>query len=146
MNTSHNTSHNTSQGTSQSRSQDGHEGAGPPSSEKALDRVRKLFAKAESVAGTPEAEVLLERAYALLAKYGVDEALARTGPDTAAAEVAVIDHVISGSYQPDQVGLVAALAAAMHCRAVTSARGDGTRVVHIVGVRRHVERVGMLAG
>jgi hypothetical protein len=111
-----------------------------------LDRVRKLFAKAESVAGTPEAEVLLERAYALLAKYGVDEALARTGPDTAAAEVAVIDHVISGSYQPDQVGLVAALAAAMHCRAVTSARGDGTRVVHIVGVRRHVERVGMLAG
>ncbi|MBB1017047.1 DUF2786 domain-containing protein, partial [Dietzia sp. DQ11-71] len=40
-----------------------------------MDRVRKLFAKAESVAGTPEAEVLLERAYALLAKYGVDEAL-----------------------------------------------------------------------
>lgn len=146
MNTSHNTSHNNSHNTSQTSSQDGHEGAGPPSSEKALDRVRKLFAKAESVAGTPEAEVLLERAYALLAKYGVDEALARTGPDTAAAEVAVTDHVISGSYQPDQVGLVAALAAAMHCRAVTSARGDGTRVVHIVGVRRHVERVGMLAG
>ena len=43
--------------------------------DKALDRIRKLFAKAESVAGTPEAEVLLERAYALLAKYGVDEAL-----------------------------------------------------------------------
>ena len=127
-------------------------GAGPrgrddaPPPEKALDRVRKLFAKAESVAGTPEADVLLERAYALLAKYGVDEALARTGPDTTAAEVTVLDHVVSGSYQPDQVGLVAALASAMHCRAVTSVRGDNTRVVHIVGVRRHVERVGMLAG
>lgn len=142
MNTTHNTSHNTSRTASQ-----GEQGAaGQPSPEKALERVRKLFAKAESVAGTPEAEVLLERAYALLAKYGVDEALARTGPDVTAAEVSVLDHVISGRYQPDQVGLVAALSSAMHCRAVTSARGDGTRVVHIVGVRRHVERVGMLAG
>lgn len=128
----------TSQGTSRD--------AGHPSAEKALERVRKLFAKAESVAGTPEAEALLERAYALLAKYGVDEALARTGSETTAAEVTVLDHVVSGRYQPDQVGLVASLAAAMHCRAVTSARGDGTRVVHIVGVRRHVERVGMLVG
>lgn len=115
-------------------------------SAKALDRVRKLFAKAESVAGTPEAEALLERAYALLAKYGVDEALARSGPDARPTEVTVLDHVVSGKYQPDQVGLVAALAAAMHCRAVTSTRGDGTKIIHIVGVRRHVERVGMLAG
>ncbi|HMT48870.1 DUF2786 domain-containing protein [Dietzia sp. UBA5065] len=117
-----------------------------PSAAKALERVRKLFAKAESVAGTPEAEVLLERAYALLAKYGVDEALARSGPDARPAEVSVLDHVVSGKYQPDQVGLVAALAAAMHCRAVTSGRRDGTTIVHVVGVRRHVERVGMLAG
>lgn len=116
------------------------------SSVKALERVRKLFAKAESVAGTPEAEALLERAYALLAKYGVDEALARSGPGAQPTEVTVLDHVVSGKYQPDQVGLVASLAAAMHCRAVTSTRGNGTRVVHIVGVRRHVERVGMLAG
>lgn len=116
------------------------------SADKALDRVRKLFAKAESVAGTPEAEVLLERAYALLAKYGVDEVLARSGSDTTAAEITVYDHVVSGRYQPDQVSLVASLAGAMHCRAVTSARGDGTRIVHVVGVRRHVERVGMLAG
>ena len=116
------------------------------SAAKALERARKLFAKAESVAGTPEAEVLLERAYALLAKYGVDEALARSGPEAQPAEVAVLDHVVSGKYQPDQVGLVASLAAAMHCRAVTSARGDGTKIVHIVGIRRHVGRVGMLAG
>ncbi|MDV8001721.1 DUF2786 domain-containing protein [Rhodococcus sp. IEGM 1408] len=116
------------------------------SSAKALDRVRKLFAKAESVAGTPEAEALLERAYALLAKYGVDEALARSGPDARPTEVTVLDYVVSGKYQPDQVSLVASLAGAMHCRAVTSGRGDGTKVVHIVGVRRHVERVGMLAG
>lgn len=122
-------------------------GAAPgPSSGKALDRVRKLFAKAESVAGTPEAEVLLERAYALLAKYGVDETLARSGTDQSAADVMVLDHVVSGKYQPDQIGLIASLAGAMHCKAVTSGRGDGTRIVHIVGVRRHVERVGMLAG
>lgn len=120
--------------------------ASGPSTEKALERVRKLFAKAESVAGTPESEVLLERAYALLAKYGVDETLARSGADPSSSEATVLDHVVSGKYQPDQIGLVASLAAALHCRAVTSARGDGERVVHIVGVRRHVERVGMLAG
>ena len=120
-----------------------HAGSSP---EKALDRVRKLFAKAESVAGTPEAEVLLERAYALLAKYGVDETLARAGTDPSASEVMLLAPVVSGKYQPDQVGLVASLCAAMHCRAVTSRRGDGARVVHIVGARRHVERVGMLAG
>lgn len=114
--------------------------------DKALDRVRKLFAKAESVAGTPEAEALLERAYALLAKYGVDEALARSGSDGHSEEVIVLDHVVTGKYQPDQVGLVAAVAAALHCRAVTSTRGDGTKVVYVVGVRRHVERIGMLAG
>lgn len=110
-----------------------HTASAGSSAAKALDRVRKLFAKAESVAGTPEAEVFLERAYGLLAKYGVDEALARSGPDARPAEVTVFDHVVAGRYQPDQVGLVASLAAAMHCRAVTSTRGDGARVVHIVG-------------
>lgn len=116
------------------------------SGDKALERVRKLFAKAESVAGTPEAEALLERAYALLAKYGVDEALARTGPGGLSGEVIVLDYVVTGRYQPDQIGLVAAMAAAMHCRSVTSTRADGTRVMYVVGVRRHVERIGMLAG
>lgn len=113
--------------------------------DKAPDRVRKLFAKAESVAGTPEAEALLERAYVLLAKYGVDEVLARSGADSS-SEVVVLDHVVSGRYQTDQVGLVSSLAAAMHCRAVTATTGEGVRVVYVVGVRRHVERVGMLAG
>lgn len=114
--------------------------------DKSLERIRKLFAKAESVAGTPEAEVLLERAYHLLAKYGVDEALARSAPDGGASEVTVLDHVVSGRYQPDQVALVAALAGALHCRAVVAPAADGRRVVHVVGVRRHVERVAMLAG
>ncbi|MGW8592432.1 DUF2786 domain-containing protein [Dietzia sp. NPDC055877] len=131
---------------SRATGQNGGGAASALSSEKAFDRVRKLFAKAESVAGTPEAEVLLERAYALLAKYGVDEALARSGPDQAAAEVVVHEHVVLGKYQPDQIGLVASLAVAMHCRAVSSRRADGGRIVYIVGVRRHVERVSMLAG
>lgn len=116
------------------------------SEDKALDRVRKLFAKAESVAGTPEAEVLLERAYALLAKYGVDEALARSGPDSAASEVTVHEYVLRGKYQPDQIGLIASLASAMYCKAVSSRRADGARIVYVVGVRRHVDRVVMLAG
>lgn len=139
-------SHNASSTDSSSASGPASGPATGASSEKALDRVRKLFAKAESVAGTPEAEVLLERAYALLAKYGVDEALARSGANPSSSEVMVLDHVVSGKYQPDQIGLIASLAAAMHCKAVTSGRGDGTRIIHIVGVRRHVERVGMLAG
>lgn len=37
---------------------------------------------------------------ALLAKYGVDEALARSGPDQAAAEVVVHEHVVLESTNP----------------------------------------------
>ena len=57
-----------------------------------------------------------------------------------------MDLVLAGPYLPDRVALVASVATALHCRAVVAERGDGGRVVHVVGVRRHAERVAMLAG
>lgn len=109
-------------------------------------RIRKLFTKAESVAGTPEAEVLLERAYALLAKYGVDEAEARSSASEGSSEIITYTHTVAGAYQLDQLTLVGAVAGALHCEAVRSRTADDDRVLYVLGARRHVDRVEMLAG
>ncbi|MCM3844831.1 DUF2786 domain-containing protein [Pseudonocardia sp. DR1-2] len=45
-----------------------------------LDRIRKLLAKAER-AGTPdEAEIYTDKAFALMARHGIDEALLAAAP------------------------------------------------------------------
>ena len=112
---------------------------------KMTERVGKLFAKAARTTSEEEASALLERAFALSAKYGIDEALARSGGDVDAAEIITVTIDITGSYQPDQVGLVASIAGALHCRVVTSPNGKSRRCM-VVGARRHADRVSMLAG
>ena len=112
---------------------------------KMTERVGKLFAKAASTASEEEASVLLERAFALSAKYGIDEALARSGGDIDAAEIITTTIDITGRYQPDQIGLIGGIASALHCKALKSQRGTSRRVM-VVGARRHVDRVSMLAG
>lgn len=112
---------------------------------KMTERVGKLFAKASSTSSEEEASALLERAFALSAKYGIDEALARSGGDVDAAEIVTVTIDITGRYQPDQIGLIASIATALHCRAVSSQDGQ-IRKCMVVGARRHTDRVTMLAG
>lgn len=113
---------------------------------KVAARIRKLFAKAESVAGTPEAEVLLERAYALLAKYGIDEAESRSSLSESSSKIVTYTFRVSGAYQLDQLTLVGTVAIALHCEAVRSRMPDGARELYVIGARRHVDRIEMLAG
>lgn len=113
---------------------------------KMTERVGKLFAKAASTASEEEATALLERAFALSAKYGIDEALARSGGDVDAAEIVTVTIRITGRYQPDQVSLIAAVANALHCKVVTSQVGQTERKAMVVGARRHTDRVSMLVG
>lgn len=115
--------------------------------EKLLERIRKLFAKAEdpAVVGTPEAEVFIDKAMALLAKYGIDETLARSAGSAEAGEIVSQQIVITGSYQVDQVHLVGAICTALHCRVVLN-DSDGRRVCIVIGARRHTDRVMMLTG
>lgn len=112
---------------------------------KMTERVGKLFAKAASTASEEEATALLERAFALSAKYGIDEALARSGGDVDAAEITTVTIDITGRYQPDQISLIASIATALHCKVVSSQAGQ-IRKCMVVGARRHTDRVTMLAG
>lgn len=113
---------------------------------KMTERVGKLFAKAARTTSEEEASALLERAFALSAKYGIDEALARSGGDVDAAEIVTVTIDITGRYQPDQISLIASIAGALHCKVVSSQVGPTERKVMVVGARRHTDRVSMLVG
>lgn len=110
--------------------------------EKMTDRVRKLFAKAESTSSPHEAEALLSRAYALLAKYGIDEAVAKAGAGTDSSEIGTWTFEATGKYVTDQILLVNQVAQVLHCSPIKM--GRTTLIVY--GARRHLDRVEMLAG
>ena len=112
------------------------------STDKYTDRVRKLFAKAQSTTSPHEAEALLARAYALLAKYGIDEAVAKSGAGTNSSEIGTWTFEATGKYPLDQILLVNQVAQVLHCSPIKV--GRTTLVVY--GARRHLDRVEMLAG
>ncbi|WP_051164442.1 DUF2786 domain-containing protein [Nocardia testacea] len=108
-----------------------------------LDKVRKLLAKAESVAGTPEADVLNAKAFELIAKYGIDETAARQRAGEGPASIEVADFVISGQYQREQTYLLHLLAKALHCSPLWDAANSayGTRRNLVYGTAGHIERL-----
>lgn len=106
------------------------------------DRVRKLFAKAESTTSTHEAEALLAKAYELLAKHGIDEAVAKSGAGTDSSEIGTWTFEATGKYLYDQILLVNQVANVLHCSPIKMGR---TKLV-VYGARRHLDRVQMLAG
>lgn len=110
--------------------------------EKMTDRVRKLFAKAKSTTSEHEAEALLSRAYELLAKYGIEEAVAKAGAGTDSSEVGRWVFDASGPYKTDQVLLVNQIAHALHCAPIK----NGRHTLTVFGARRHLDRVEMLSG
>lgn len=83
------------------------------SENKNFDRVRKLLAQADSVAGTPEADAFNARAYELIARYGIDEAAARAGRNDGPAPIIRRDRWQTGPYQPQQRILLNQLAEAI---------------------------------
>lgn len=105
-----------------------------------IERVRKLFAKAESTTSQHEAEALFAKAYELLAKYGIEEAMAR-GESDESGEIVTWTFTAKGSYKLDQIHLVYGIARALHCDGLRS--GDN---VILYGAKRHLDRVEMLAG
>ena len=106
------------------------------------DRVRKLFAKAESTTSEHEADALLSKAYDLLAKYGIDEAVAKAGAGTDSSEISQWTFEPSGAYKYDQIILVNQIASALHCSAIRLNK----QVLRVYGAKRHLDRVELLAG
>lgn len=102
------------------------------------EKVRKLLNQAADREGTPEGDTFREKAFALIARYGLDPAkLGDPGDD--GARVVVVEIELYGSYLRQQVGLLAVLCHALHCEVVyTAGRGSGEATV--IGAARHVER------
>jgi Protein of unknown function (DUF2786) len=114
-------------------------------SDAVLDKVRKLLAKAEDPACTPEeAAAFNDKAAELIAKYGVDRALlAARDPTTDTIGDRVVEVV--PPYAQDKVGLLVGVASALRCRSVRRA-GQGHRgfSVHLFGFGSDLERVELL--
>lgn len=111
---------------------------------KMIARIKALFAKADSVEGTPEADIFREKAYELLAKYGIDESMTRAAGDSPVAGDTM--RAATFSYADDTFGyekmlLVHRVGRALHCDAV-QLRKENT--LQVFGLARHMERVKFL--
>jgi Protein of unknown function (DUF2786) len=113
-------------------------------SDRLLDRVRKLLAKAEDEAATPaEAEALTAKAAELMAKYGIDRALlAAARPETDRPDSRLVD--IYNPWGRVRAHLLCGLASALRCQPILVTSEDGTLRVHIFGYASDLERTDVL--
>jgi hypothetical protein len=112
-------------------------------SDKLLDRVRKLLAKAEADGVTPEeAQALTAKAAELMAKYGIDRALlAAQRPETDQPASRMVD--IYNPWARVQAHLLCGLASATRCQCILLPSGEGQRV-HMFGYASDLERTDVL--
>jgi hypothetical protein len=112
-------------------------------SDRLLDRVRKLLAKAEAEGVTPEeAQALTAKAAELMAKYGIDRALlAARRPETDQPASRLV--AIYNPWARVQAHLLCGLAAALRCQCILLPSGAGQRV-HIFGFASDIERTDVL--
>jgi hypothetical protein len=113
-------------------------------SDRLLDRVRKLLAKAEDESVTPpEAQALTAKAAELMAKYGIDRALlAADRPETDQPSSRVLD--IDNPWARVKAHLLCGLGSALRCQCILlSSTGPGTRI-HVFGYASDIERTDVL--
>lgn len=106
-------------------------------------KVKKLLAKAADQQGKPEGEVYYQKAFDLMARYGISEAeLAEGEPD----ENTHVRFTLEGSYTDMKKELVGAIAVGLRCAIVYQPVYKSTRVewVDVYGLRRNVERIELL--
>jgi Protein of unknown function (DUF2786) len=93
-----------------------------------LDTIRKLLAKADGAATSEEAQTYTEKAVAMMARHGIDEALlaASLGPEAAGRdEIGTCDIPMADPYSAGKARLLAWTASALRCRAVLHEAGGG---------------------
>jgi hypothetical protein len=113
-------------------------------SDRLLDRVRKLLAKAEAEGVTPEeAQALTAKAAELMAKYGIDRALlAARRPETDRPDSRMVD--IYNPWGRVRAHLLCGLASALRCQPILVTSAEGTLHVHIFGYASDLERADLL--
>ncbi|QIX25782.1 DUF2786 domain-containing protein [Nocardioides sp. JQ2195] len=112
-----------------------------------LAKIRKLLAKAENDATTPEeAELYTARAARLIADYGIDQALLAVDlPNTDVVGDRVVR--LDAPYARDKAELLSSVAMRLRCRAVqmTDRTPQGTRfAVHLFGHQSDLARADLL--
>lgn len=112
--------------------------------ERALDKARKLLAKAEGAATPEEADVYSAKAAEWIAKHGIDEVLL-------AASGAKTDHVeqrrirIDEPYRTAKAYLLTSIASALRCHGIQHrTRHRGVDSCSVFGFTSDLERVEML--
>ncbi len=113
-------------------------------SDRLLDRVRKLLAKAEGDGVTPpEAQALTAKAAELMAKYGIDRALlAADRPETDRPSSRMLD--ISNPWARVKAHLLCGLGSALRCQCILLSPGGSGSRVHLFGYASDIERTDML--
>jgi uncharacterized protein DUF2786 len=113
-----------------------------------LDTIRKLLAKAEGAATAAEAEIYTAKAFELMARHGIDQALLAArggaggpgGDDIATCRIPVADP-----YSAGKARLLAWTASALRCRAVLHETGGGrVAAVTVLGFASDRARVELL--
>ncbi|QGH80647.1 hypothetical protein SEA_RAHALELUJAH_87 [Mycobacterium phage Rahalelujah] len=114
------------------------------------DKVAKLLRQAEDVTGTPEEAVFQAKAFELMAKYGIDQAMvdaARTDLDKAQdiPDAVRWSFTFDGKYVAQQALLLNNIVTALHGKAVLSTnRATKAQTLIVFAVPRHLERIQML--
>jgi hypothetical protein len=116
----------------------------PATKEDTLRKVRALLAKAEAEGVTPpEAEALTAKAAELMARYGIDAAMAAVRGNVRATPTNKVFD-ISAPYAQPKAHLLHVVAKALHCESITlGTRGPDDRV-HIFGFESDIQQVEML--
>ncbi|HVM63231.1 MAG TPA: DUF2786 domain-containing protein [Acidimicrobiales bacterium] len=108
------------------------------------EKVRKLLAKAEDPAATPEeAESLTAKAQQLMTKYAIDLAMVADGPR--AGQFVERWWLVEGPYAAHKVSIINAVARANDCRAIYTDLRGGRKRIDVVGYPTDVEWVETLS-
>ena len=115
-----------------------------PNKDDMLNKVRALLAKAEGTDSDHEAEALTAKAAELMAKYGIDEAMA-TQRDHGTAKPGSKVILVDAPYAGPKASLLNVVAKAFRCRAVELTGRDKTQLkVHLFGFESDMEMVEIL--
>ena len=105
-------------------------------SDRRLDTIRALLAKAEATEFPDEAEAFFAKASELISRWAIDEAMLWAGADASGREQPdELQLVVHTPYLPQKAVLIGAVAQANSCRAVRLVGGAGARseIISIVG-------------
>ena len=106
-----------------------------------LSKIKKMFALARKAGTEAEAEAFNEKAYVLLATYGIDEVHAQQLEDGGPAPIGKMIIPLHGVYIKQQAYLADQLAKTLHCAPVWMSQQSQTIVY---GADAHTMRVRLL--